>query len=279
MTIIYSNTCINKNSTSEKITKKETKYNKVLYIGAGTDLEPTDIFKNVKTFIYVDIEPSSCKNMNWKFWNKYGKSYNSNFIQILIKTFQKYGFLLNSKIPETSYVHIREEQKQNLIYFFNAERNQEIYYYVNTSIPEDYDKITDAIKNYTILYISGFFPNKIIMKDIKPDNPIIFAGVENNVYSKEYACEGTKINDEDPENIIAELHTNPYIKSCFSEFYSIMKDYYVDEIHSNKVINEDIDNDRIKLHATLLKHNTWDDFYQYYLDYIVKIDYYKNDAE
>jgi hypothetical protein len=244
---------------------EETKVHKVLYVGAGSDLSPVYIYKRVKTFVFIDVSPSSYKDMPMK-------SYSSTFIPELIAGFSEDGFNVKPEIPDIqepsqTKTPIKTPQ-QNLIYFFNVERNQEIYYYVNTSIPEDYDKISNIIKGFTILYISGFFPNKIVMRDVTPDNPILFAGIDDNIYKKEYVCDETKINGEDPENIIAELHINSHIQSCFSAFYSVRRTLVSNNELSLDFISHQAYNDDYKFVYTMTKYNTWDNFYDYYLRFI-----------
>lgn len=88
------------------------------YPGAGTDIIPPILFRNIKKWIYMDSQPNS------EFGNKIGLGYRTKFIPKMLSIMIQNGFELQS-VEENTYT------------FFNRIHDQKIIYETNTVFPED----------------------------------------------------------------------------------------------------------------------------------------------
>ena len=106
---------------------------KAVYIGAGIDIRPIKFLKHIKLFYYIDGLPFSnfgILQSNIIMKNGMDGYSNPRFISELDKNMTS----INMKL-----INILDNIR---IY---SDGDQTVYYYTNTSIPEHYKKIKDAI--------------------------------------------------------------------------------------------------------------------------------------
>ncbi len=146
---------------------------KVVYVGAGTDIIPIIVLPEIKEFIYIDSQPRSEYGM---YLYDNADLYRDYFLPELKKILKNNNFI-DSKITK------------NYLEYHNN-NNQILKYYINTPFPE---KVTDEIKkdieNCENLIFSGFCPDKIIFK-LMPNL--------KNIYCNAHTC--YNIPDEDYED-------------------------------------------------------------------------------
>ena len=88
------------------------------YPGAGTDIRPPILFRNIKIWIYMDSQPKS------DFGNELGTGYRTNFISRMLTIMIQNEFELQS--VET-----------DIYTFYNRDHDQKIIYETNSVFPED----------------------------------------------------------------------------------------------------------------------------------------------
>jgi hypothetical protein len=88
------------------------------YPGAGTDIVPPVLFRNIKNWIYMDSQPKS------EFGNEIGTGYRTQFIPKILTIMLQNNFELQS-VDSDIYT------------FYNREYEQKIRYETNTVFPED----------------------------------------------------------------------------------------------------------------------------------------------
>ncbi len=158
--------------------------NKVLYIGAGDDINIINIFK-CNQFVLIDTLPrSSHDEMGF-----YEGFYRKNFIDIIKQEFKNIGFELK-KIIELK--KLKEFNKidlpfinPHLLEFIKGKKI--VKYYVSTNINNfmNNELRKDLIEADT-LYIKGYFPEIKLLDYFKTDiRKKIFGGDEDTVYSKD----------------------------------------------------------------------------------------------
>jgi hypothetical protein len=138
---------------------------KLVYVGAGEDM----CFENIQESNFeahlIDSMPQS----------QYGKSKDPNdevepgicyplFLKTIKDKFYKNGYIL---VSDENPIHFRKEDK-------------DVFYHYSTSFPEDYKLLKPYIKDFDILYVSGFLPNRYIMTLAK--HKIKFYGSSSTVY-------------------------------------------------------------------------------------------------
>ena len=88
------------------------------YPGAGTDIVPPVLFRNIKNWIYMDSQPKS------EFGNEIATGYRTKFIPKMLTIMIQNGFQLQSV-------------QSDIYTFYNQQYDQKITYETNTVFPED----------------------------------------------------------------------------------------------------------------------------------------------
>lgn len=193
-----------------------------IYIGAGNDLTPVNLFPNIKKFYYIDSQPfsHSGKQVYLREDGINGFS-NLNFIHYVEKEFLKNNFKLT-------------ENKGNLKIYNRNDQN--IHYFYNTSIPEDFEKIQNKIDDFSVVIDIGYHPD---VKFLEANNKkLIFIGGFDTYYKDEKLHEDYKEYGElHPNSLIQQLHKNNYYNR-----FKIFK--YIDW-------------------GKIIDFNNWNDFYNY----------------
>jgi hypothetical protein len=177
--------------------------NQAVYIGAGLDLIPVLVCKDIKKFIYIDSQPFS------EFGTHVYTKQNNKRIIATLETREKYDknnlfgrfnfrFRLDKLMKQNNFLLV-SETKYCLL--FKNDLNQVIKYHISCAFPEFLtDEIVDDIAQCNTLILCGYHPRKIILALIK--EPKIIIGNCRTVYQD---C------DDEESNIIEYLYNNPYI--------------------------------------------------------------------
>ena len=173
-----------------------------VYIGAGINIIPIILFRNIETFIYIDSKPDFIdKNYRTKFfWN------------------------FHDTITKVGYYKIRNIDNTNLHRYKHSSRHTEVLYFMNTNFPTGLTQLAkDYIKQASVLICCGYNPNKVIL-DLMKLGPKIFIGDNKTKY----------ISDE--ENVCNSLYKNNNLIKEFIRFdipknYSYWEPLYVEEVH------------------------------------------------
>ena len=202
-------------------------FKKILYIGAGTDLLPLDIFPS-SNFVYIDSLPRN----SYGYPYYYRGFYDRNFKQKVMTTLEAMSFYKTSeKIFSDLYSEINVANLESHCVSFYRDKNgqnnqngQNINYYFSTGIPENIydgngnlntDLCADIAECDTIM-IKGHWPHKDVFKYMK--TPIHFIGNEMTHFPENKM----EILDKDIE-ILSFSYLNAsnklYTFSTYEEFY------------------------------------------------------------
>ena len=202
-------------------------FKKILYIGAGTDLLPLDIFPFFN-FVYIDSLPRN----SYGYPYYYRGFYDRNFKQKVMTTLEAMSFYKTSeKIFSDLYSEINVANLESHCVSFYRDKNgqnnqngQNINYYFSTGIPENIydgngnlntDLCADIAECDTIM-IKGHWPHKDVFKYMK--TPIHFIGNEMTHFPENKM----EILDTDIE-ILSFSYLNAsnklYTFSTYEEFY------------------------------------------------------------
>jgi hypothetical protein len=207
--------------------------NKILYIGAGLNIQYVQHFPDTKNFVFIDSLPrSKSETLNPKF---NPENYKCNFINDLFIICNHYGFQIDSftnldkkyhkKIISkfwyyTSWIYkIPIDINPIRLVFFNKKTNQKISYYISTNILHNMNKILQhEINTCDGILVSEYYPeNEILRYFVKP---MIFFGYTNTSYQIDFSYP-TKEND----NIIYFLYNCICnTKYYFSDFYMVQSE-------------------------------------------------------
>jgi hypothetical protein len=196
--------------------------NQAVYIGAGLDLIPVLVCRDIKKFIYIDSQPFS-EHGTEVYTKKYEK------ITATLETREQYEknnlfgrfnfrFRLDKLMKQNNFL-LMSEKKYCLIFKNNLD--QVIKYHISCAFPEFLtDEIVDDIGQCNTLILCGHHPSKIILPMMK--EPKFIIGNCHTVYQ-----------DYDEESqIIKYLNENPYIV----EKYILLKEIEEYEYWDNKNI-------------------------------------------
>lgn len=159
-----------------------------LYIGCGTDFEPTEHLRNVRKFIFIDSQPLTSHGDLYQAFTPQDKFefFNKNYMNEFMNASTNAGF---QKISiDGIYPHV----------YKNYNTNQEVYHYYSLCFPiisfknnptasqDEILKLIYQIRQATHLIVRGYSPNYIIFRYIP--KPVIFVAYDDTVY-------GEKINN------------------------------------------------------------------------------------
>lgn len=158
-------------------------FDKILYFGAGTHLEPTIHFPNTKEFIFGDSQPKT----EFGCFNVYKKEfYRKFFLPKLEDKIKELGFYVQyRKILTNKISCIQSHDLESECLFltnkpYNLRSATHIKYYISTSLPYDLYNNPDLqsdIETCDTLLISRHHPDiKIINYLKKPFNLIAYSG-------------------------------------------------------------------------------------------------------
>jgi len=192
-------------------------HNTAVYIGAGIDVLPVLMFRNITKFIYIDSQPLT----------EFGASE-------LYEGFRRPKFPINfdNTIRNIGFTRLHK-RLPNLVEYVHLPRGTEVLYFMNNRFPNHIDApALEYIKNASILICCGHNPNKCILDLMKP-GPKIFIGNNKTCYlPKSYDHD----DDEDRAGVCKYIDNNPNLIESFWRF-DIPKNYpyyetgYVEQHH------------------------------------------------
>jgi hypothetical protein len=142
-------------------------FNKILYCGAGTHLEPIIYFKNISNFVLIDGQPRSEYGLNYydKTW------YKKTFLLQLSKKMKELKLkLISTKVITNNFSEINVPNLESECLTITDDNNKNVKYYTSTSLPFDLFDNTQLqldMETCDTLFISGYCPPKKIIKYIK----------------------------------------------------------------------------------------------------------------
>lgn len=173
-----------------------TQYAKqMLYIGAGTHIDPVKHFPKTKTFIFIDTQPRSEFDCCYpKFYKKFYKPY---FLYELETICDANGFMLEEflcldknyykKIISWKWYYsswffkIPDYINPILLVFRNNKTQQTLKYYISTNINFNInEKLINDIKTSDGIIVCGYLPHADILNYF--DSPKMFFGYTNTNY-------------------------------------------------------------------------------------------------
>ena len=159
---------------------------RALYIGAGHDMRPVKHLESINNFVYVDSRPYSPFGRDIVV-NKKGDntSYDYTFISDLDDTM---------KLHKMRLCVVKDNKR---VY---SDGKKTVFYYVNTSIPEDIATIQHELINIDTLIVAGHDPHYKIVEYFK--EPIHFIGFEDTYFEKDPTM--------DDDQLMYWLHRNKY---------------------------------------------------------------------
>jgi len=157
-------------------------FNKILYFGAGTHLEPIIHFSDTKEFVFGDCQPRTefgCFNVCKKeFYRKFFLTSLEDKIKGLGLTIQSRTVLTN-KFPGIRIPNLESERLDITNKPYNLRSATHLKYYISTSLPYDlYENyaLQEDISTCDTLLISGHHPHIDIINYIKkPFNLIAYS--------------------------------------------------------------------------------------------------------
>ncbi len=153
-----------------------------LYIGCGTDFEPTEQLKNVRKFIFIDSQPLTSHGDLYQAFTPQDKLefYNKNYMKEFMDAATNAGF---KKISiDGIYPHV----------YKNYNTHQEVYHYFSLCFPilsfknnptasqDEILKLIHQLNQVTHLIIRGYSPNYIIFRYIP--RKVVFVAYDDTVY-------------------------------------------------------------------------------------------------
>ena len=156
-----------------------------LYIGCGTDFEPTEHLDNIREFIFIDSQPLTSHGDLYQSFTPQDKLefYNKKYMKEFMDAATKAGF---QKISiDGVYPHV----------YKNFNRNQEVYHYFSLCFPiisfkrnyianhNEILKLIFQIKQVSHLIVRKYSPNNIIFRYIP--KPVVFVAYDDTVYGEE----------------------------------------------------------------------------------------------
>ena len=175
---------------------------KAVYAGAGTDVcFPFCNLLDVNSFYFIDSQPFSVYGTDVSLQADGSNGFSrANFMSHLEKTMDMCG-LLPHLIRENIRTYMSKTASRRLI-----------HYLINTSVPHHISKIKTQVRQYDMLIVNGFDPDRTIVDYIK--HPILFVGGANCDYS---ADPGTYYNG-DQNGVVQQLHQDQKFRQKFSQF-------------------------------------------------------------
>jgi hypothetical protein len=180
---------------------------KAVYIGAGTDILPVLLFKDIKQFLYIDSCPNSSSGHHYSNDNLIHKSFINDLYDIMM--------LNNFKQLTNNINDIKDKYK--CIEYEHTITGQIVKYYINTpfskkiTLPKN---IIDDIKQCNTIIDIGHNPSNKILEYVK--KPTYFIGSNTTCYN---------LSDTTEDSICIDLYRNKNIISKYYYLY-LSKDLY-----------------------------------------------------
>jgi hypothetical protein len=184
-----------------------------VYVGAGTDIIPVILFRNIGTFIYIDSQPLT-EFGSVELRPGYMRP---NFPHKFATTIAKLGFRKISTNDSDTHIYVHPIKRTTLKYFMSVR------------FPSVNKELLAEISEANTLICCGHFPSGELLNMMKP-GPKIFIGDNKTAYS----CEDEP--DEFP-TVVSIIRSNPSVISKFIRFdiptdnYNYWEPLYVESFH------------------------------------------------
>jgi hypothetical protein len=184
-----------------------------VYVGAGTDIIPLLLFRNVGKFIYIDSQPLT-EFGSLEPRPQYARP---NFPYIFDTTIAKFGFRKISSDDPNKHVYVHPIKQITL------------KYYMSVCFPKVSNELLAEIGEANTLICCGHHPSGKLLRMMKP-GPKLFIGNNETVYN----CEDEP--DEFP-TVLSIIRSNPNIISKYIRFdipnngYKYWEDFYIESQH------------------------------------------------
>lgn len=227
----------------------QDEFKKVLYLGAGLDINVVNYFPDCNEFVLIDTQPRSEHDQESYFYEGY---YRNRFLERLINKCKKYGFVLNEIIElDSNYMNLITNIEKNpeyidrelkdvpyinphLLIFMKNIRT--IKYYISTNIIFNMNPILEKdISESDTLYIAGYHPDCELLKYLN-NKKRNFVGSNSTIYYTDY--------DETENNIIKFFIENNIMDEYFDKYYLMWTEKSSIILCNNL---EDLNNKRIVL--------------------------------
>jgi hypothetical protein len=164
-------------------------FEKILYFGACTHLEPISHFNKTKKFVFVDSQPRT----EYGFEYYYRPFYRDTFLPRLFNKTKELNFnLIDTTKLTNNYEEINVPYLDPTLLYFsdkagkNLRSERSLNYYISTGIPNDYymnKSLRNDIMECDSIIVSGYMPNSCVLQYIK--KPFHFIGYENTYFPKD----------------------------------------------------------------------------------------------
>ena len=217
---------------------KKLDLKKILYMGPWDHIEPTlhAEFRNIKEFIYVDIQPRGENETS-----HYDESgYKHNFVNDLTQKCFRFGYELLDDYPmddEYVYTLLKGNKQHNweskyphinphVFLFKNKYTNQTLKYYISTNFLYN---MSPELRNDMCyadgLILSGYFPNKQLLQYFTEPKTII--GFTETYFPHESELDDVSFS----ESIIGEL-----FDECKKTTSSYVNQFYLISTHTTHMV-------------------------------------------
>ena len=169
------------------------KMQQAVYVGAGHDIIPVLVFRDIKKFIYIDSQPFSEHGTH-----VYTKDYKSYFALLETRILHENDNLFGRPKFFEEFQHLmkqnnfilQSESKYCIIY--KNDYDQVIKYHLSCSYPEFLtNEIKSDIRECNTLILCGYFPHKNILSMMKDPKNVI--GNCHTVYTYDDKDESNKV--------------------------------------------------------------------------------------
>ncbi len=189
---------------------------RLLYIGANNHFQPINDFPDTKEFVFIEIQPFS--EFRSDVFDR--GFYRENFVENIINKAKIYEFdLIEEKVIDNTFFWSKLNLKQKICYtifpklipnyvnptlfrFFNEKTQQTIQYFISSPFPQYENQIIiDEVQKCDGLILSGFFPNKSILKYFK-DKKLTWIGYDGSCFD----FDEEDVDEHDLTHIVRHMH-------------------------------------------------------------------------
>ncbi len=254
---------------------------RLLYIGTGCHLQPVNDFPDTKEFVFIEIQPFS--EFRADIFDR--GFYREKFVENIINKAKIYEFdLIEEKVIDNTFFWSKLNLKQKICYtlfpklipnhvnptlfrFFNEKTQQTINYFISSPFPQYENQIIiDEVKKCDGLILSGYFPNKAILKYFE-DKKLTWIGYDGSCFG----YDEEEVNEHDLNHIVRYMHESRLEERInnFDKFYLVEdildkflkdNDYFDDMTYDFgvKMTNDFILNSKPR--SNIIECSSFDDF-------------------
>jgi len=216
-------------------------FEKILYCGSSTHLDPIVHFNKTKKFVFVDSQPRN----EYGFEYYYRPFYRDTFLPRLFKKTEELKFkLIDTRKLTNNYEEINVPNLDPTLLHFssgsgkNLRSERSLNYYISTGIRNNYYEnklLQNDIMECDSIIVSGYHPDSCVLYNIK--KPFHFIGYEDTYFPKD--IKENEENKEVREDVLTYIflypeHVKTYtfvdndgIKSTFNDYKNFYNLYNI----------------------------------------------------